>query len=168
MRSSKRWIRAVFVFGLLVAAFSRGLSGEIDFNRDVQPILSENCYFCHGPDADHREGGLRLDIEAEAKRKAIVAGDAEMSPLIIRLRSSDPDEKMPPEDSGRSLTKQQVSVLKQWIAEGGNYREHWAFDRLARPTPQTTGDAWVRNPIDEFVLKRLRAEGLEPNAEASR
>lgn len=168
MRSSKRWIRAVFVFGLLVAAFSRGLSGEIDFNRDVQPILSENCYFCHGPDADHREGGLRLDIEAEAKRKAIVAGDAEMSPLIIRLRSSDPDEKMPPEDSGRNLTKQQVAVLKQWIAEGGNYREHWAFDRLARPTPPTTGDAWVRNPIDEFVLKRLRAEGLEPNAEASR
>ena len=104
----------------------------VDFARDIQPILSENCYFCHGPDAKQRVSDLRLDIEEEAKQ-SIVAFDADASELFSRIKSDDPDERMPPPDSHRSLTPDQVSLIKQWISEGGKWGQHWAYKPIVKP-----------------------------------
>ena len=142
-------------------------TGKIQFDRDIQPILSENCYFCHGPDAKHREAGLRLDVEAAAKQEAIVAGDADKSPLIGRLVSEDVDERMPPPESGKQLTAEQIELLRQWVAEGAEYRQHWAFSPPRRPESPSISVRWGRNPIDAFVLRGLQSAGLAPSGEAA-
>lgn len=144
-------------------------SQQVLFNRDVRPILSENCYFCHGPDKDNRHGELQLDTfeGATADRggyAAIVPGKAKHSELIARIFSDDPDLKMPPSDSVYSLTDKQKELLRRWIEQGAEYQEHWAFRRLERPPVE--GDAEGSAAIDAFLTRRWRSEGAQPVAEA--
>ena len=144
---------------------------EIDFNRDIRPILSENCFFCHGQDPAHRKAELRLDVAAEAMADrggyaAIVPGKPEASELIARITASDIFTVMPPADSNRSLTDREKQLLKQWIAQGAEYNKHWAFIPPVRPPLPAVSDVdWPRGPIDYFVAKRLEEEGLKPSQE---
>jgi len=147
---------------------------RIDFNRDIRPILSDNCFTCHGPDEQQRVNDLRLDRSAEALadrdgHRAIVPGDIAASLLHQRISSSDPEQRMPPKDSGRQLTESQIELLTEWIRQGAEWKEHWAFVAPQRhDLPETQLNNWRRNPIDDFVLARLEQEGLQPSAEASR
>ncbi len=147
----------------------------IDYVRDIRPILSDNCYMCHGPNAEDREGELRLDKQDSAFGEsasgafAVVAGKPEESELLRRLTTDDEDEVMPPADSGKSLTPEQVSLVRRWIEQGAEWQEHWAFVAPARPElPEVKKKAWVRNPIDAFVLARLEKESLQPSTAADK
>jgi hypothetical protein len=146
---------------------------EIDYNWHVRPILSENCFRCHGPDPSARKAGLRLDVGELATAElpetpgkfAIVPGDAARSELVRRIRSTDVDERMPPESTHKSLSPQQLATLEQWIDNGAEYRPHWAFIAPQRPAiPDTALVAELANDIDRFVLRRLEQEGLAPSA----
>ena len=138
------------------------------FSRDILPILSDNCFHCHGPDPkEGRKGDLRLDVETEAKKvrdghAAIAAGKAEESEVILRLLSSDRDEKMPPPKTGRALKEEQVALLKRWIDEGAQWGKHWSFEPLKRP-PLNAGSG---HPVDAIVDARLKNEGVSPSGPA--
>ncbi|MFO1481779.1 MAG: PSD1 and planctomycete cytochrome C domain-containing protein [Verrucomicrobiaceae bacterium] len=158
---------------LALAVESRAES--VRYNRDIRPILSDNCFACHGPDKANQKGGLRLDVREQAMKPAksgdvaIVPGDTGKSALIIRIESGDEDEMMPPVKSHKTLTKEQKAKLKQWITEGANYEKHWAFiPPVAAKLPEVKLAGWPRNDIDRFVLSRLEAEGLSPSAEATK
>jgi hypothetical protein len=151
------------------------LAEEVNYNRDIRPLLSENCYKCHGPDDAVREAELRLDTEEGAFRElpsggfAAVRGDSSRSKLHQRISTDDPAQRMPPPDSGKVLTPEQISLVKTWLDQGAAWREHWAFLQPERPPePQVPADWTVRNPIDSFILSRLQREGLEPSAEADK
>lgn len=142
--------------------------GGVDFGREVQPILSEYCYQCHGPDEEAREGDLRLDTE-EGLLGVIGRGDVQGSELVKRIRHTDADELMPPPKLKRPLTAEQVGVLEQWISEGAVWGKHWAFEAIERPeSPEVSDLRWGRNGIDGFVLAKLEAEGMVPTVEAER
>src|SRR5262245_55804164 len=111
---------------VLLPAAELFAQSSIDFNRDIRPILSDACYHCHGPDKGRRKADLRFDQE-EIARKVIVAGNLEKSKLIERIASSDPAHKMPPANSGRKLTNEQIDTLKRWIEQGAKWQKHWAF-----------------------------------------
>jgi len=151
-----------------------GTAGEIDFARDVRPILSSECFHCHGPDEESREADLRLDTLAGSRADlgdyaAVVPGDPENSELLRRITSHDPDLKMPPGESGEGLSGEEVAVLRQWIEQGAKWSEHWAFVPPRRPEiPKTATDNWVQNPIDSIVLARLEQEQLVPSHVANR
>jgi Protein of unknown function (DUF1553)/Protein of unknown function (DUF1549)/Concanavalin A-like lectin/glucanases superfamily/Planctomycete cytochrome C len=156
---------------------SRGLPDEIVYNWHVRPILSENCFKCHGPDAEAREADLRLDVgelavqrlEGPRPRFAIVPGDPDASELIRRINSADPEERMPPEAEHKVLTARDKLILRRWIADGAQYQPHWAFIKPTRPVPPRNGFSdRVVNPIDAFVFRRLELEGLVPSPEADR
>ncbi len=161
---------ALIVFGwsvAMAAAQDRGVS----FNRDIRPILSENCYYCHGFDPSHREADLRLDTaEGAVQGGAIVPGKPEESELIKRIYSTDPDEVMPVPKSHRTLTNAQKDLLKTWIAQGAKYEPHWAFipPPAEVPVPRVQPPAWPQSEMDRFVLARLEQEGLTPTPEATR
>ncbi len=149
----------------------------IDFSRDIKPILSNNCFFCHGPDANERKGGkdgLRLDTEEGALVDqdgsfAIVKGQPDKSELVKRVSSTDPDVMMPPKATGKRLSEREVSLLKEWIKQGGNYATHWSYAKPVRPAiPSVKEAAWAKNDIDRFILARLEREGLKPLGEADR
>jgi hypothetical protein len=145
---------------------------KLDFNRDIRPILSENCFQCHGFDEKARQADLRLDIAESALADrdgvpAIVAGHPEKSELWRRISSDDEAELMPPPDSHRVLKPEQKETLRRWIEEGAVYARHWSFIPPVKGTPpEVTDKTWPRNEIDHFVLARLDAEGLEPSASA--
>src|SRR5947208_7060735 len=124
-------------------------SPVLDFNRDIRPILAENCFFCHGQDANKRQAGLRLDVRDVAiEAGAIVPKDPRSSELVSRINATDPKELMPPPKSNRRLTPEQKMRLERWIEEGANYATHWAFVAPERPAiPAVKGTQWVRNPI---------------------
>ena len=155
---------------LLLAAPSLASAGGIDFNRDIRPILAENCFYCHGQDSNHRKADLRLDQrESAISEKAIVAGNPGASELVKRLLSADPDEVMPPPESHRTVTAEQKVKLQQWIAEGAEYQPHWTFIPPARPIlPAVQNHVWPRNQIDHFTLHLLEANGISPSPEADR
>lgn len=139
---------------------------QVDFEREIRPILTDNCYACHGPDEKTREAGLRLDVE-EGAAGVLVRGKSSESELIARISSSDLDARMPPPDSKRALTPTQVELLKRWVDEGAGWAEHWAFRGPNRPPiPAVDALDWSRNEIDRFVLARLKREGLLPASEA--
>jgi hypothetical protein len=166
----KQW-RHLF---LILAAGRLACWSAVDFNREIRPILSDNCFACHGPDESKRASKLRLDLEAGAKvdlggRRAIVPGKPEQSELIRRITSVDAHVRMPPSHSGRTLTSAQIDQIRLWILEGAQWQAHWAFVRPQRPTlPAVRNSEWARNAIDRFVLQRLEREGLEPSPEAGR
>lgn len=149
--------------------------GKVSFNRDIRPILSDNCYACHGPDTAKRKAGLRLDQKAVALGKlesgdfAIVPGKPEESTLVTRILATD-DDQMPPEESGKKLTPQQIQTLKRWVAEGAEWQAHWSFIKPERPEPPVvkTNRRQVNNPIDQFILARLEKEHLTPAPEADK
>ncbi len=158
---------------MCVAPPSRAAS--VDFNRDVKPILAENCFVCHGPDEGSRKANLRLDraaaamSETESGAQAIVPGDPDASELIARINSSDEETRMPPVDSRKLLTDDQKRILHAWIAQGADYAEHWSFVKPRRTEPpQVQNAAWPRNELDRYVLARLESEGLAPSPEADR
>ncbi len=148
---------------------------EIDYNRDVRPILSDTCYKCHGPDAAERKAGLRLDshdgavAKLESGATAIVPGKTDEGELLARIRSTDPDLVMPPPVSGKKLTPLQIDTLTKWIAQGAEYKGHWSFIQPQRAAlPAVSDEAWCRNPIDRFVMEKLDTAGLKPSTEADR
>lgn len=158
-----------FLYVLPLMAAAR----PIDFQREIRPILSDNCFQCHGPDSGSRMAGLRLDLkeaafEARKRGAAIVAGDPAASLLWQRVSATNA-RRMPPESSHKSLTKQQIELLKQWIEQGAPWKEHWAFKAPVKPAPPAVKNAaWPRNSIDRFILARLEAQGLAPAPEADR
>ena len=143
---------------------------DLDFNRDIRPILAENCFYCHGQDSNKRQGDLRLDLrESAIQPGAIVPGDAPKSKLVQRIHATDPETMMPPPKSNRRLSAEQKQLLERWISAGAVYQSHWAFVAPVRPpVPAVTRQDWVRTPIDRFVLAKLEKEGLGPSPEADR
>ena len=171
--------RLTVLFLLIAGVSSRTgvVAAEVDFNRDIKPILSNQCYFCHGPDADERQGGidgLRLDtadgaVDDLGGYQAIVPGDATASVLIDRITSTDEYEAMPPPGTGRRLTEAEVELIRQWIDAGANYDAHWSYVPPQRPDLPTVSDpTWPLNPIDHFILARLDREQLTVNEPADR
>lgn len=160
---------------LVVVPSGAFAADDIDFNRDIRPILADKCYACHGPDEAHREGGFRLDRkdsalgEADSGETVVVPGKPDASELVIRITTDDEDLVMPPADGTKHLSEDEVDLLKRWIAGGADWQEHWAFIAPQKPaSPKVSRPEWVRNPIDAFILKRLDAEGLKPSTEATR
>ena len=155
---------------MLAGGLPHAVADTIDFNRDVRPILSENCFRCHGPDEKQRQAGLRLDLRDQAvAKKAILPGKADDSEAIHRVLSTDDSDRMPPKEMNKHLTPVQVEVLKRWINGGANYAAHWAFIKPVRPAvPGVRNKSWPRMEIDAFILARLEKEGLKPSPEASR
>jgi hypothetical protein len=177
----KRPAALPLVLGIL-AAVTFGQAGEprgaaaepavpsISYNRDIRPILSENCFACHGPDSAARKAKLRLDRREEAiTAGVIVPGEPDNSPLVERIFAAEASERMPPPKSHKKLTQAQKQLLKTWIAGGAAYEPHWSFIPPRRPPlPPMQNAAWVRNPIDRFVLAELEKAGLAPAPEADR
>ena len=159
---------------LLLALTPQGFAAP-RYNRDVRPILSDNCFHCHGPDASHRKAGLRLDLRTEALKPAksgkaaIVPGDTAASELVARLDATDPDDLMPPPEAHKTLTAAQKDTLRQWIADGAPYEAHWAYTPITKPPVPKISDtrAAVRNPIDAFIQAPLLADGIAPSPVAS-
>jgi len=147
------------------------LPDKILYNRDVRPILADNCFSCHGPDSASRKAELRLDkFEAASEMNAIVPGEVDASEMIARVRLPDDDElAMPPAKGHKRLTEFQKQILERWIEQGAAYEPHWSFIPSARPElPVVSQSEWPRNPIDRFVLSSLESAGLTPAAEADR
>lgn len=150
-------------------------NGRLEYNRDIRPILADNCFSCHGPDSASRKAGLRLDkfTEAVAARPksspAIVPGKPGQSELVRRITAGDPDDIMPPTKTLKILTPQQKDVLQRWIAQGAKYQPHWSLIAPVSPAfPKVHNRRWARNPIDVFILARLEGAGLKPAPEADR
>lgn len=158
-------LAAVVIFATSVHA-----DETIGYNRSIRPILSDNCFACHGPDSAARKADLRLDRrEAAVENGAIVPGDPEASELVSRIRSDDVEQQMPPPTTHKTLTAKQKELLERWIAAGAKYEPHWSFIPPVRPQlPDVQNKAWPRNAIDYFILAQLEAAGLRPAPEADR
>lgn len=143
---------------------------KLAYNRDIRPILSENCFLCHGPDKGHRKAGLRLDVREDAIADgAIVPGKPDKSELVKRINTTDPDELMPPAEAHKVLSAAQKDKLKLWIAQGAPYEAHWAFIAPGKAALPKIADAkWPKNPIDNFVAAKLASRGLKPSPPAAR
>jgi hypothetical protein len=173
--------KSLYAFAFLLCS-SVGLAAveerEVDFNRDIRPILSDKCFHCHGPDEEARKAHLRLDIIDEKEgpfrirggSQAIKPGDLQASAVWYRLTTLDEDDVMPPKESHKKpLTDSQKALIKQWILQGAEYQDFWAFVPPSPRTAPAVGDsAWSLNRIDRFVMARLEKEGLKPQARADR
>ena len=157
------------LIAVALVSISCAHGAPIEFNRDIRPILSDNCFACHGPDSGSRKAGLRFDTAAGAK-DAVKPGDPAGSELVRRITSSDPEERMPPADSHKQLTGTQKQLLHDWIKSGAKWQAHWAFIAPQRPSvPHPAGiREWARNPIDHFVLAKLHEMKMQPNPPADR
>ena len=157
---------------LLIAMFAGAAAADpIDFNRDIRPILAENCYQCHGPDEQTREAELRLDQRVSTLDSSgiVVPGKPDESLLIERITASDPAERMPPEESKMTLTAEQQQLLHDWVVQGAPWQEHWSLEPVTRPDlPPPVGKPSQRNPIDRFIHARLSEHDLVPSAPASK
>ena len=160
----------------VVLALIAGVSAaqEVEFNRDIRPILSDKCYTCHGPGVANRQTKLRFDTESAAKqdlggRFAIVPGDLEKSVIISRITAANPAMRMPPVRSVYKLNDHEIELIQRWIQQGAMWEKHWSFiPPKRRPLPEVKEHNWPRNPIDNFVLARLEHEGVSPSPEADR
>lgn len=171
------WLTVLTAIGLATIgrAATPPAAVPVDFVKDVRPILTDNCFSCHGPDDKTRKGKLRLDLKDEANkagksgRPAIIPGKPEESELVKRLVTGDADDLMPPAKSKRVLSAAQIETIRRWVAEGAPYTSHWAFEKPIHSAPPKTQDtAWPRNGIDRFILARLEKEGLKPGHEADK
>ncbi len=155
---------ALFLYVGVLLACQTFADERIQFNRDIRPILAENCFLCHGPDASHRKADLRLDLrDAAITRQAIVVGDAAESELMRRILSDDPELLMPPADSHKALSSEQKALLARWITEGAEYQQHWSYEKPVRPMVPAT-----ENGVDYLVQSRLASIGLKPSPQADR
>jgi len=169
------WPRLLLAASALAAAFAPGAvraagTNEILFNRDIRPILSENCALCHGQDKNRRKAKLRLDVrEVALDLKAIVPFKPDESLLVQHIFATKEDELMPPPQTHKVLTAAQKDLLKRWIAAGAEYQPHWSYIKPERPPlPLVRKAGWVRNPIDAFILSGLETKGLAPSREADK
>lgn len=168
-------VATIFCFGVAVSyAADDSPQAAVNFNHDIRPILSANCFTCHGPDEAHREADLRLDTQdgmfADRDEGALIApGKPDQSLLLTRVRSHDADAVMPPSDTGERLTDDQIELLRRWIAEGASWGDHWAFVQPQRPAlPDVSSPQWCNTPIDRFVMARLDQGHLVPNSPTQR
>ena len=170
-------LRTIFVFFCLAAIARKSIADtkEISFNKDIRPILSDRCFTCHGPDAEERQAGLRLDTMADATAvlesglHALVPQKPFKSEIIARINSKDPDIVMPPPEVGKPVTQEEAKLFTQWIAEGAQYEKHWAFEKIQRPlVPEIRNEDWPRTSIDHFVFARLEQEQVAPSPDATR
>jgi len=149
-------------------------SAAVDYNSEIRPILSDQCYQCHGPDEGKRKAKLRFDtregmLRERDGRAAVVPGQPGQSALLTRIRSTDPEEVMPPPESKKSLTEAQKALLERWIAEGAKWEKQWSLVPPRKPDlPAVTSPEAVRNPIDRFIQARLEAAGLQPSPSADK
>ncbi len=176
MKRSAAVVLATCATFVVPAAFSQTNAAEhrVDFDREIRPILSENCFYCHGPDQKQRKAKLRLDskdglFEMRGKAPVVISGDAASSRLFARVSDSGA-LRMPPEYSGKkALEPKQIATIRQWIDQGAQYKEHWSFAAPKRPAlPPVSNAAWARNDVDRFILARLDKEKLKPSPEADR
>jgi hypothetical protein len=165
---------AITAFGATTSAGTSGSNSPILFNRDIRPILTDNCFPCHGFDANKRKADLRLDnadgatVEHKGKQ-AIKPNDLAGSELWRRVNSSEPKVRMPPPDSGKKLKPEQIALLRSWIESGAKYQKHWAFEPPVRPDPPSVGNTnWPRNDLDRFILATLERKQLQPASEAAK
>jgi mono/diheme cytochrome c family protein len=150
-------------------------AGEpVSFDRDIRPVLSNNCFGCHGPDAKQRKAELRLDtgegvLSDRGGHAVIVPGKPEASELIRRISGLEPGKPMPPKKTGKKLTPREIDLFTRWVQQGGRFNKHWSYARPVRPAlPAVKLKTWPRNPIDHFILARLERERLRPSPEADR
>ena len=157
--------------GISIGASAAPSLGKVDFTRDIRPLLSDNCFACHGPDAKSLKGKLRLDLAesatkpAKSGKVAIVPGKPGESELIQRLKTKDEADLMPPPESHKKLSASQIELFTRWIAEGAEYKGHWAYQKVARPTVPA---AAAKSPVDRMILARLAAQGLQAQPAADR
>ena len=163
-------IDITLLFTLL--ASSAVAAQPIGFNKDIRPILADACFHCHGPDPGTRKAGLRLDTEAgfftakEGEKPTVIKNQPDISNLFQRLITKDEDELMPPPESHKTLKPAQIALVKEWIAQGAPWQPHWSLIQPRRSTqPQVKDSAWVKTPVDRFILAKLEAAGLKPNAQ---
>ncbi len=179
MANIRKFAFCIGIAGSLFIAKAAPAAGAsvtgIEFNRDIRPILSDNCFTCHGPDEAKRKAKLRFDLKEGAFRAnkegefAIVPGDPDKSKLIERINAKDEDDLMPPPKSGKKLSNQQKETLRRWIAAGAKWQNHWAFEKPERPAlPELQDKEWARNEIDDFVGAKLEASKLKPSPEADK
>ncbi len=167
-RRAHQWIGYTCCL-LITSALAAQEPRKIEFNRDIRPILSNNCLLCHGPDNNLRKAKLRLDDEKSAHAKVIVVGQPLFSEMFRRLVTDDADEKMPPARTKKSLTKQEIALIYDWIEQGARYEPHWSLIAPRKQDlPKVKNAGWVRNDIDRFILARLEKESLQPSPEADK
>ena len=172
IRNQKHFV-TLFAF-LLMTPNAGGAEEKLSFNRDIRPILSDKCFFCHGPDREERQADLRLDVREGAvavdnESAAIIPGKPNESELITRILSNDEFTVMPPEESGKHLTDHEKKLLIRWIEEGAEYRDHWAYVKPTRPSvPAVENKKWVINDIDRFILSDIEGQNLSPSSDADR
>lgn len=165
-----RIVTSAFPLSLLLSLAATVAAAPVDFRREIQPVLSEHCFHCHGPDEAARKGGLRLDVReaalvgGESGEAAVVPGEPNQSLLLTRILSHDPDEIMPPPREKKPMSPEAIEVLRRWISEGAEYAEHWAFVAPLRPPVPERSESKTppSHPIDAFVRQRLAQEGLKP------
>ncbi|WP_298864408.1 PSD1 and planctomycete cytochrome C domain-containing protein [uncultured Gimesia sp.] len=145
---------------ILVMSLKTGLGAEVRFNEDIRPILAEHCLHCHGPDAEKRQADLRLDIERAAKESAIVSMKPNESEFFRRITSKDPDLRMPPADTGKSLSAKQIALVRKWIQNGAPYQGHWSFEPIQKPKRPPVGNSTTKD-IDRFIVAALNERGLK-------
>ena len=167
-----RWLAIVLIALLVFSSESRAATDKINFTRDIRPILSDNCYACHGPDEKSRKGKLRLDTKEGAyakreKKTAVKPGSLAASALWDRISAKDTNNIMPPVESHKKLTAEQIAKFKTWIEQGATYQLHWAFEPVAKPALPKP-NKWVRNEIDSIILAKLTEKKLSPSPEANR
>ncbi|MFM8253050.1 MAG: PSD1 and planctomycete cytochrome C domain-containing protein [Planctomycetota bacterium] len=167
------WFLSVFLLSVLAPSEAR--SAEIDFSRQVRPILAQYCFKCHGPDDLQRQAGLRLDqreaavAPAESGARAIVPGQAAASELLRRIDSTDDDQIMPPPATKKKLTNEERAILRQWVAEGARYQPHWSFSPPQQAAPPVVQQRpWPLVPFDPYVLAKLEQRQWSPNPVADR
>ncbi|MEM9410272.1 MAG: DUF1549 domain-containing protein, partial [Planctomycetota bacterium] len=167
----------ILVIGISISMSARALFGgfaieeKIDFDKQIRPILSDRCFACHGPDEADRQADLRLDEREAALRESeygerpfvIKPGEPSESELLLRMITDDEDLKMPPPESHLKVTDEEIRLIENWIRQGAEWTEHWAFQSVKSNDVPKTDDQWPANFIDQFVLEKLRAENLKPN-----
>jgi len=171
-------VRATWLAGLLGLLLAGGLerslllAQQVDFSREIKPILSDTCYKCHGPDVEQRKANLRLDLREVALATGrdpaiIVPGAPGKSELWRRITADHPDQQMPPPSANRRLSDEQRQVIRRWIQQGASWQDHWSFVMPVR-SALPAASVWIRNPIDSFILDRIEDAGLEPSSRADR
>ncbi len=158
----------LILLGFLIPSGVYAEGNQIDFNRDIRPILSDKCFQCHGPDEESLEADLRLDqVESAYSSGAITPGDGNASELIARILSTDADEIMPPPKVKKPVSAGEAEILRRWIDEGAEYKGHWAFEPVvATAPPRVKNESFAKNPIDRFVLAELESREIAPSREA--